>query len=263
MYIYIYIYIVAVVQSLSCVPLFVTPWTATCQTSLYFTIFWSLLKLMSIELVMPSNRLILCCPLLLLLSEFPRMYVSASQVALVVKNPSANAGDIRDTGLIPGLRRFPERGHDNPFQHLPGESHGQRTLEPEGLWSIKWQRVRNDWSNFVCVYVCIHLAVQQKLTQHNEGTRHFKCPGLMVGKFGGFWLCSRISILIGTLEEFQGMQLLETGGCLMKKLWCSWLDQGQFWGPSLLALSCCRHKTPACFNVETLSKDLLRQLFQH
>ena len=139
-----YIYIVAVVQSLSCVPLFVTPWTATCQTFLSFTIFWSLLKLMSIELVMPSNHLILCFPLLLLLSFFPRMYVSTSQVALVVKNPSANAGDIRNTGLIPGMRRFPGRGHGNPFQYLPGESHGQRTLEPEGLWSIKCERVRHD-----------------------------------------------------------------------------------------------------------------------
>ena len=59
-----------VVQSLSCVQLFVTPWTATCQASLSFTISWSLPKLMSIELVMPSNHLILCCPLLLLQS-FP------------------------------------------------------------------------------------------------------------------------------------------------------------------------------------------------
>ena len=49
-------------QSLSCVWLFVTPWTAAHQASLSFTISWSLLKLMSIKLVMLSNRLILCCP---------------------------------------------------------------------------------------------------------------------------------------------------------------------------------------------------------
>ena len=60
-----------VVQVLSCVRLSVTPWTAACQTSLSFTISWSLLKLMSFELVMPSNHLILCCPLLLLPSIFP------------------------------------------------------------------------------------------------------------------------------------------------------------------------------------------------
>ena len=54
------------VQSLGRVWLFVTPWTAACQASLFFTVSCSLLKLMSIELMMPSNRLILCCPLLLL-----------------------------------------------------------------------------------------------------------------------------------------------------------------------------------------------------
>ena len=50
-----------VVQPLSCVRLFATPWTAACQPSLSFTISQSLLKLMSIESVMPSNHLILCC----------------------------------------------------------------------------------------------------------------------------------------------------------------------------------------------------------
>ena len=53
------------------VSLFVTPWTAACQASLSLTISWSLLKLTSIELVMPSNHLILCHPLLLLHSIFP------------------------------------------------------------------------------------------------------------------------------------------------------------------------------------------------
>ena len=54
-----------VVQSLSCVQLFVTPWPAAHQAPLSSTISWSLHKLMSIESVMPSNHLILCCPLLL------------------------------------------------------------------------------------------------------------------------------------------------------------------------------------------------------
>ena len=62
---------VVVVQLLICVWLLATPWTAACQASLSFTISWSLLKLMSIESVMPSNHLILCCPLLLLSSIFP------------------------------------------------------------------------------------------------------------------------------------------------------------------------------------------------
>ena len=62
---------VVVVQWLSCVRLSATPWTAACQASLSTTNFWGLLKLKSIESVMPSNHLILCCPLLLLRSVFP------------------------------------------------------------------------------------------------------------------------------------------------------------------------------------------------
>ena len=61
----------SLVQSLSRVQLFVTPWTAARQASLSFTIFRSLPKLMSIESVMPSSHLILCRPLLLLPSIFP------------------------------------------------------------------------------------------------------------------------------------------------------------------------------------------------
>ena len=66
---------VFVFQSLSCVWLFATPWTAACQASLSSTIFQSLHKFMSIELVMPSNHLTLCCPLLLLPSIFPSIRV--------------------------------------------------------------------------------------------------------------------------------------------------------------------------------------------
>ena len=65
---------IVVFQLLSCVQLFVTPWTAARQIFLSF-IFWSLLKLMSIELVRPSNHLVLCCPLLLPSSIFPSFRV--------------------------------------------------------------------------------------------------------------------------------------------------------------------------------------------
>ena len=66
------IIVVDVVQLLSCVRLLATPWIAAHQAFLAFIISWSMLKLMSIEKVMPSNHLILCCPLLLLPSVFPR-----------------------------------------------------------------------------------------------------------------------------------------------------------------------------------------------
>ena len=54
---------VGVVQWLSCVQLFATPWTAVCQASLSFTISWSLLKLTSIESVMQSNSVLILCPI--------------------------------------------------------------------------------------------------------------------------------------------------------------------------------------------------------
>ena len=64
---------------------FATPWTAACQASLSFTISWSLLKLMSIESVMPSNHLILCHPLLLLPSIFPSITVFSNESALHIR----------------------------------------------------------------------------------------------------------------------------------------------------------------------------------
>ena len=78
---------VAVVQSLSRVWLSVTPWTAACQASLSFTISWSLLSLLSIESVMPSNCLILCCPLPLLPSVFPSIRVFSNESVLRIRWP--------------------------------------------------------------------------------------------------------------------------------------------------------------------------------
>ena len=75
-----------VVQSLRRVRLFVTPWTAACQAShLAFTISWSLLKLMSIESVMPSTHLALYHPLLLLPSMFPSIRVFSNELALRIR----------------------------------------------------------------------------------------------------------------------------------------------------------------------------------
>ena len=76
-----------ILQSLSHVQLFATPWTAAHQASLSFTIFWSLLKLMSIELVMPPNHLILCRLLLLLPSIFPSIRIFSSESVLCIRWP--------------------------------------------------------------------------------------------------------------------------------------------------------------------------------
>ena len=144
------------VQSLSCVQLFVTPWTAARQASQSINNSQSLLKLMPIESVMPSNHLILCCPLLLLPSIFPSIRVFSNESVLcitwpkywsfsfslspsneyshlpigtnpgreggfpggsVVKNLPANAGDARDMGLIPGLGRSSAGGNGTPLQY--------------------------------------------------------------------------------------------------------------------------------------------------
>ena len=74
-------------QLLSHVQLFATPWTAACQASLTIAISQSLLKLMSIDLVMPSNHLILYCPLLLLPSIFPSIRVFSNESVLHIRWP--------------------------------------------------------------------------------------------------------------------------------------------------------------------------------
>ena len=75
------------VQSLSRVWLFATRWTAVRQASLYITNSWSLLKLISIESVMPSNHIILCSPLLLLPSIFSSIRVFSNESALRIRWP--------------------------------------------------------------------------------------------------------------------------------------------------------------------------------
>ena len=77
------------VQSLSCVWLFVTPWTAACEASLSITNSRSLHKLMSIESVMPSNHLILYHPLLLLPSIFPSIRVFSNGSVLPIRWPKS------------------------------------------------------------------------------------------------------------------------------------------------------------------------------
>ena len=76
-----------VIQSLSCVPLFVTPQSAAHQASLFFMIYWSWLKFMSIESMMLSNHLILCCHLLLLPSIFLSLRVFSGESVLRIRWP--------------------------------------------------------------------------------------------------------------------------------------------------------------------------------
>ena len=84
------------------------PWTLACQTSLSFTKSRSLLKLMSIESVMPSNHLILCCPLLLLPSIFPSIGVFSNESVLHIRWPKywSFSFNISPSNEYPGLISF-------------------------------------------------------------------------------------------------------------------------------------------------------------
>ena len=98
----------SLVQSLSCVQLFATPWTAACQASLNITNSWSLPKPMFIELVMPSNHLILCRPLLLLPSIFLSIGVFSNESALWIRWPKywSFSFNITPSNEHPGLISF-------------------------------------------------------------------------------------------------------------------------------------------------------------
>jgi len=99
---------VSSVHLLSHIWLFVTPWTAARQAPLSITNSWSLLKLMSIKSVMPSNHLILCCPLLLLPSIFPSIRVFSNESPLHIRWPKywSFSFNISPSNEHPGLISF-------------------------------------------------------------------------------------------------------------------------------------------------------------
>ena len=95
-----------VVQSPNHVWLSVSPWTTARRASLYFTISQSLLKLMSIELVMPSKHLVLCHPLLLLPSILPSSRVFSSELALCIRWPKCWSFSISPSSAYSGFISF-------------------------------------------------------------------------------------------------------------------------------------------------------------
>ena len=99
---------IVVVQPLSRCCLFATPWSAACQASLSFTIPQSLFKLMPFDLVMPSNYLILCCPLLFLPSIFPSIKIFSNESALCIRWPKywSFSFSIRPSNEYSGLISF-------------------------------------------------------------------------------------------------------------------------------------------------------------
>ena len=121
------------VQLLSRVGLFVTPWTTECRASLSITNSRSSPKLMSIESVMPSNHLILCCPLLLLSSIFPSIRVFSLESGLHIRwskywsfsfniSPSVNAQDWSPLGWI-GWISLQSKGLSRVFSNTTVQKH--------------------------------------------------------------------------------------------------------------------------------------------
>ena len=134
---------VALLQSLSRVRLFATPWTAACQASLSFTISRSLLKLMSFESMMPSKHLILCHLLLFLPSVFPSIRFSSSESALHISGQSTGASasasvlpmNIQDwfpLGLT-GLISLQSKGFSRVFSNTTVQKHQFFHAQPS-LW---------------------------------------------------------------------------------------------------------------------------------
>ena len=123
---------------------FVTPWTAAHQASLSFTISQSLFKLMSIELMMPSNHLTFCCVLLLLTSIFPSIRVFSKESALRIScpkywsfsfsiNPSNEYSGLISLGLT-GLIPFQSKGLSRVFSNTTVQKH-QLFSAQISLWS--------------------------------------------------------------------------------------------------------------------------------
>ena len=129
-------------QSFSRVPLFSTPGTAVCQASLSITNSWSLLKLMSIELVMQSNHLILCCPLLLPPSIFPRLRIFSNESVLPIRWPKywSTSFSISPSNAYSELISFRLDWMDllavqrNSLEKTPQESSQHHTSKASILW---------------------------------------------------------------------------------------------------------------------------------
>ena len=142
-------------QSLSHVQLFATPWTAACQATLSIANSWSLLKLMSIESVMPSNHLILCCPLLLLTltfsasGSFPmsQFFTSGSQSIGITASASILPMNIQDlfplgvTGWIPLL----SKGLSRVFSNTTAQNHN--SLAFSFLYGPALTSIYDYWKN--------------------------------------------------------------------------------------------------------------------
>ena len=137
------------------VQLFVTPWTAACHASLSFTISQSLLKLTSIELVLPSNHLVFCCPLFLP-SVFPSIRVFSSESALHAGGQSIGAS--ASAPVIPmNIQGWVPLGLTGLISSL---SKGLSRVLSSRVWKHQFCCAQPLWSNS---HICIRLLEKPKL----------------------------------------------------------------------------------------------------
>ena len=144
-------------QSLSCVWLFATPWTATHQASLSITNSGSLFKFMSIKLVMPSDHVILCCPLFLLPSIFPNIRVFSNESVLCIRWPkywsfSFSISPSNEYSGLTGLISLQFKGLPRVFSNTTVQKHQlfgtQLSLMDREAWHAAVHgaaRVGHDW----------------------------------------------------------------------------------------------------------------------
>ena len=120
-------------------------WSAACQASLSFTIFWSLLKLMSIESVMPPNHLILCHPLLLTPSIFPSIWVFSNELALCIRWPKywSFSFSISPSNEYSGLSSF----RTDWFDYLAVQRTLKNLLQHHGLKASDFGTQPSLWSS--------------------------------------------------------------------------------------------------------------------
>ena len=135
----------SLVLLLSHVWLFAIPWTAACQASLSITNSWSLLKLMSTELVIPSNHFIFCCPLLLLPSIFPSIRVFSNESTLHMRWPKYWSFSF---SIIPS-KEIPGRKLDVVKQEMASVN-----IKILGISELKWMGMGKFNSDNHYIYYC-------------------------------------------------------------------------------------------------------------
>ena len=168
-------------QSLSCVGFFVTPQTAARQVCLSFNISQSLLKLISIELVMPSNHLILCRPLLLLLSIFPSIKVFSTVSTLCLRWPKdwsfsfSISSSSEYSGLISFRISLESKGcsRSSPAPHFKSINSSALRL----LYGPTLTSVHDHWGNHSFDYT--------DLCQQSDVSAFYPTPVLLPGKSSG------------------------------------------------------------------------------